>query len=156
MESDIAITEATMRDELLRLPGLAIGGYSETGTLLRFNGGGLWSLADAPKIERFFVQTFGRSLPVTALGPATHDRLRFDHRNAIDVAPIRQRRRAITSSRTTADRDPHHPGCSAGSRHGPIHIDTVHQNGRRCRFPKEANGKAGGLSQTAENPRRIP
>ena len=87
MESDIAITEATLRDELLRLPGLAIGGYSETGTLLRFNGGASWSLADAPKIEKFFVQTFGRGLPVTAFGQtATHDRLRFDHRNAIDVA----------------------------------------------------------------------
>ena len=87
MESEIAITEATMRDELLRLPGLAIGGYSETGTLLRFNGGASWSLADAPKIEKFFVQTFGRVLPVTAVGQtATHDRLRFDHRNAIDVA----------------------------------------------------------------------
>jgi acetyl esterase/lipase len=86
-ESDIAITEATMRDELLRLPGLAIGGYSETGTLLRFNGGGAWSLANAPKIEKFFLQTFGRGLPVTAFGQtATHDRLRFDHRNAIDVA----------------------------------------------------------------------
>jgi len=87
VESDIAITEATMRDELLRLPGLAIGGYSETGTLLRFNGGASWSLADAPKIEKFFMQTFGRGLPVTAFGQtATHDRLRFDHRNAIDVA----------------------------------------------------------------------
>ena len=87
MESDIAITEATMRDELLRLPGLAIGGYSETGTLLRFNGGAAWSLAIAPKIEKFFLQTFGRGLPVTAFGQtATHDRLRFDHRNAIDVA----------------------------------------------------------------------
>jgi hypothetical protein len=86
-ESDIAITEATMRDELLRLPGLAIGGYSETRTLLRFNGGAPWSLADAPKIEKFFLQTFGRGLPVTAFGQtATHDRLRFDHRNAIDVA----------------------------------------------------------------------
>jgi hypothetical protein len=86
-ESDIAMTEATMRDELLRLPGLAIGGYSETGTLLRFNGGGAWSLANAPKIEQFFLQTFGRGLPVTAFGQtATHDRLRFDHRDAIDVA----------------------------------------------------------------------
>ena len=38
-------------------------------------------------MAKFFVQTFGRSLPVTALGQtATHDRLRFDHRNAIDVA----------------------------------------------------------------------
>ena len=86
-ESDIAITEVTMRDELVRLPGLATGSYSETGTLLRFNGGSVWSLADAPKVEKFFLQTFGRGLPVTAFGQTvTHDRLRFDHRNAIDVA----------------------------------------------------------------------
>jgi len=87
MESDIAITEATMRDELLRLPRLALGGYSENGALLRFNGGASWSLVDAPKIEKFFAQMFGRALPVSAFGQtATHDRLRFDHRNAMDVA----------------------------------------------------------------------
>lgn len=87
MEDDIAITEATMRDELLRLPGLAIGGYSESSTLIRFNGGALWSLADAPKIEKFFTQTFGRALPISAYGQtATHDRLRFDHQGALDVA----------------------------------------------------------------------
>jgi len=86
-ETDMAITEYTMRDELLRLPGLAVGGYSETSTLLRFNGGALWSLGDAQKIEKFFVQTFGRALPISALGQtATHDRLGFDHRNAMDVA----------------------------------------------------------------------
>ena len=86
-ETDIAITEVEMRDELLRLPGLAAGGYSESATLLRFNGSAAWSLADAPKIERFFLQTFGRALPISALGQtATHDRLRFDHRDAIDVA----------------------------------------------------------------------
>jgi len=86
-ETDMAITEYTMRDELLRLPGLAVGGYSETSTLLRFNGGALWSLGDAQKIETFFAQTFGRALPISALGQtATHDRLRLDHRNAMDVA----------------------------------------------------------------------
>jgi hypothetical protein len=86
-ETDMAITEYTMRDELLRLPSLAVGGYSETSTLLRFNGGALWSLGDVHKIEKFFVQTFGRALPISALGQtATHDRLRFDHRNAMDVA----------------------------------------------------------------------
>jgi hypothetical protein len=86
-ESDIAITEASMRDELLRLPNLGVGGYSETGTLLRFNGSAPWSLADAPKIEKFFAQTFGRALPISAYGQTpTHDRLRFDHRDAIDVA----------------------------------------------------------------------
>ena len=86
-ESDIAITEVSMRDELLRLPNLAAGGYSETKTLLRFNGGAPWSLADVPKIEKFFTQTFGRVLPISAYGQTpTHDRLRFDHREALDVA----------------------------------------------------------------------
>lgn len=87
-ETDMVIIEASMRDELLRLPALAVGGYAESATLLRFNGAAPWSIAaDAPRIERFFLQTFGRALPVSALGQTvTHDRLRFDHRDAIDVA----------------------------------------------------------------------
>jgi hypothetical protein len=77
----------TLHDELLRLPNLAPGGYSETRTLLRFNGGGAWKLADLSKLEKFFAATFGRALPISALGQtATHDRLRFDHRDAMDVA----------------------------------------------------------------------
>lgn len=87
LEDDIAITEATMRDELLRLPPLALGGYSEAGKLIRFNGSVLWSLTDAPKIEKFFAQNFGRALPISAFGQtAVHDRMRFDHRDAMDVA----------------------------------------------------------------------
>jgi Spy/CpxP family protein refolding chaperone len=86
-ETDSAITEVAMRDELLRLPNLAPGAYSETSTLLRFNGGALWKLGEASRIQRFFVETFGRALPISALGQtATHDRLRFDHRDAMDVA----------------------------------------------------------------------
>ena len=86
-EQDIAITEASMRDELLRLPGLAVGAYSETGALIRFNGDRIWSIADAPKIQNFFFQTFGRGLPISAYGQTgIHDRLQFDHRNAMDVA----------------------------------------------------------------------
>ena len=86
-ETDMAITEAAMRDELLRLPGLAVGGYSETTKLLRFNGASLWSLAQAAKIEKFFSKTFGHALPISALGQTpTHDRLHFDHRDAMDVA----------------------------------------------------------------------
>ncbi|HTN70231.1 MAG TPA: hypothetical protein VMO00_04005, partial [Methylomirabilota bacterium] len=54
---------------------------------IRFNGGTSWSLAEAPKIETFFLQTFGHALPVSAFGQtATHDRLQFDHRNAMDIA----------------------------------------------------------------------
>ena len=86
-QTDMVITEVTMRDDLLRLPRLALGAYSESNTLLRFNGGALWKLGDAPRVERFFVEAFGRVLPISALGQtATHDRLRFDHRDAMDVA----------------------------------------------------------------------
>lgn len=86
-ETDMAMTEVSMRDELLRLPKLALGAFSETSTLLRFNGGTLFRLGDASRVEKFFVETFGRALPISALGQtATHDRLRFDHRDAMDVA----------------------------------------------------------------------
>jgi hypothetical protein len=86
-ESDMALTEFAMRDELLRLPRLSVGGYSATGSLIRFNGDTAWQLPDAAKIEKFFLNTFGRALPISALGQtATHERLRFDHRNAMDVA----------------------------------------------------------------------
>jgi len=86
-ETDTALTEFTMRDELLRLPGLPLGGYSETNHLLRFNGAAGFTLAEVTKIERFFTSTFGRGLPISALGQtATHDRMRFDHHNAVDVA----------------------------------------------------------------------
>ncbi|HUR70737.1 MAG TPA: hypothetical protein VMZ02_02040 [Candidatus Limnocylindrales bacterium] len=86
-ETDTALTEFTMRDELFRLPGLALGGYSETASLLRFNGAAGFTLAEVAKIERFFTSTFGRGLPISALGQtSTHDRMRFDHRNAVDVA----------------------------------------------------------------------
>jgi hypothetical protein len=87
MEDDVAIAEVTLRDELLRLPSLARGRYIEGGTLIRFNGGALWSLAEAPKLEKFFAESFGRALPISAFGQSpAHDRLRFDHRDALDVA----------------------------------------------------------------------
>jgi len=86
-ETDTALTEFALRDELLRLPGLALGGYSETSHLLRFNGAAGFTLTEVAKIERFFTSAFGRGLPISALGQTpTHDRMRFDHRNAVDVA----------------------------------------------------------------------
>ena len=86
-EVDIAITEAVLGEKVERLPALPINGYSETRDLARFNGGFKWSLKEAPRVERYFSQAFGRRLPVTALGQsATHDRLRFDHHDSMDVA----------------------------------------------------------------------
>jgi hypothetical protein len=85
-ETDIAITEAVLGEKVLRLPVLPVGGFSETSEFVRFNGPFKWSIREAPRIEKFFAQTFGRSLPVTARGQShTHDRLGFDHRDSLDV-----------------------------------------------------------------------
>src|SRR5712691_9026365 len=67
---------------------LGRGGYEETPGLVRFNGPAPWSLAsDAPKLQRFFQARFGRPLPISAFGQSPlHDRMGFDHRNALDVA----------------------------------------------------------------------
>jgi hypothetical protein len=46
-----------------------------------------WSLDKADKIREFFVKKFGHDLPVSAMGQTeTHDRLGFDHHDAMDVA----------------------------------------------------------------------
>lgn len=85
-ETDIAITEAILGEKVLRLPVLPVGGFSQTAELTRFNGPFKWSIAEAPRVEKFFSQMFGRRLPVTALGQSeTHNRLGFNHRDAMDV-----------------------------------------------------------------------
>ncbi|MGH7887155.1 MAG: hypothetical protein ACREPG_04775, partial [Candidatus Binatia bacterium] len=85
-EADIAITEAILGEKVLRLPVLPVGGFMQTAELTRFNGAFKWSLKEVPRLEKFFAQTFGRRLPVTALGQShTHNRLGFDHRDSIDV-----------------------------------------------------------------------
>jgi hypothetical protein len=46
-----------------------------------------WSLEKAEKIKDFFVKRFGHDLPVSAMGQTeTHDKLGFDHHDAMDVA----------------------------------------------------------------------
>jgi len=86
IETDIAITEAVLGEKVDRMPVLPVNGYSETRELARFNGGFKWSLKEAPRIEKYFAQTFGRRLPITALGQSeTHNRLHFDHRDSMDV-----------------------------------------------------------------------
>lgn len=85
-ETDIAISEAVLGEKVLRLPALPVGGFAQSAELTRFNGPFKWSIREAPRVEKFFSQTFGRSLPITALGQsATHNRLGFDHRDSIDV-----------------------------------------------------------------------
>jgi hypothetical protein len=86
-ETDIAITEAVLGEKVLRMPLLGENGFRETAELAHFNGRFKWSLKEAPRLEKYFSQTFGRPLPVTARGQTTtHNRLGFDHRDAMDVA----------------------------------------------------------------------
>jgi hypothetical protein len=52
----------------------------------RSNGTVNWSLADASKVENFFLSKFGRRLPVSAFGQSDlHNRWGYDHRDAMDV-----------------------------------------------------------------------
>ncbi len=86
VEARIGIAEAAARAGVLKLPPARSGEYKETATWIRYNGGRKWSLAEASKIEKFFTRRFGRPLPVSAFGQtAFHDRMRLDHRDAIDV-----------------------------------------------------------------------
>ncbi len=56
-------------------------------SLVRHAGVTEWSLSRGAQLQQFFTERFGRALPVSAFGQtALHDRLGFDHREAMDVA----------------------------------------------------------------------
>jgi len=83
-EAERMVAEAAAASVLASLPPARPGVLTVTPTLLRFHGPRSWSLTS---LERFFTERFHRALPVSALGQtAVHDRLGFDHRNAVDVA----------------------------------------------------------------------
>jgi len=79
LEVDFAIGEATAPS----------GGEGLTGdtVLIQYRGHAAWSPAGIAKIQKFFQDRFRRALPVSASGQTEiHDRMRLDHRNAVDVA----------------------------------------------------------------------
>jgi hypothetical protein len=81
------LAEAKALDQVARMPALRMGGYQATSALIRYNGPAHWVLADAAKVQGFFVSQFHRALPVSAFGQtATHNHLGFDHSNSMDVA----------------------------------------------------------------------
>ncbi|HWP43393.1 MAG TPA: hypothetical protein VNO14_09180 [Blastocatellia bacterium] len=92
-ESDQLIAEAKASEELARQSVIvparpaARGRNTAISAVMRYNGSGGWSLAQASKVQSFFASKFGRQLPISAYGQtATHNRMQFDHRNSIDVA----------------------------------------------------------------------
>jgi len=81
------VTEADAALEVAALPPAAPGQVQVGPTLIRHNGRGAWSLAELPALEQFFRERFQRPLPISARGQTpVHDRLGFDHREALDVA----------------------------------------------------------------------
>jgi hypothetical protein len=50
-------------------------------------GAGRWQISDSAKVETFFLDRFGRSLPLGAFGQSDlHTRWGLDHRNGMDVS----------------------------------------------------------------------
>lgn len=81
------IGELASHSEMAKMAPLPAGAYVTTTAFIRFNGTLPFSLADLPRVERFFGGRFGRPLPISALGQSpVHDRIGFDHRQAVDVA----------------------------------------------------------------------
>jgi hypothetical protein len=88
-EGDVALSLAdeNARAGIGALRGLAPGGYQETRTIIRYHGVMPWSPAVIAKVQKFFQARFGPQLPVSVAGQSlTHDRLGYDHREAVDVA----------------------------------------------------------------------
>lgn len=88
LEVDRMLTEARVAEALARLTPLPRGSYEETPGLARFNGLATWALdVGTARLRQFFQDRFGRALPISAYGQtALHDRMGFDHRNALDLA----------------------------------------------------------------------
>lgn len=55
-------------------------------TSMRYSGMAGWALTNISSVQSFYSSTFGRSLPISTLGQsATHNAMRWDHRNSADV-----------------------------------------------------------------------
>lgn len=88
-DSQIADTllEAQAEAKLRTSKPIPKGGLVSTAAMIRFNGGGAWVLSDAWKVQRFFLDTFKKPLPIAVFGQgAIHVRWRLDHNNSMDVS----------------------------------------------------------------------
>jgi hypothetical protein len=79
------MVEAKALDDMAKAP-LAKGKLTTTTSYIRYSGAGSWLLSESWKIQQFFLQKFGRQLPISAYGQSSlHNRWGLDHRNAMDV-----------------------------------------------------------------------
>lgn len=81
------LLEAEAETRMARSKPIPKGGLVRTASMIRYNGGAVWALSDAWKVQRFFLDVFKKPLPVAVFGQgAIHDRWRLDHHNAMDVS----------------------------------------------------------------------
>jgi vacuolar-type H+-ATPase subunit I/STV1 len=86
-EVDRLVAEVNAAEQLDGMPPEPQGSFRTAGALIRYVGAILWDLSDFGKVDAFFRLKFSKPLPVSAIGQTeTHNRLGFDHREAIDVA----------------------------------------------------------------------
>lgn len=58
---------------------------NSSATVMRSTAGS-WSISNLSSVQQFFSSKFGRSLPTSTIGQsATHNRMGWNHRNAVDV-----------------------------------------------------------------------
>lgn len=80
------LLEARAEAQIAKTP-LGRGSLVRTTSYIRYNGSGGWLLSDAWKVQRFFLESFKKQLPVGVFGQgAIHDRWRLDHYNSMDVS----------------------------------------------------------------------
>jgi len=86
-EVDHLVAEVNAAEQLARVPPEPQGTFRTSGALIRYVGASRWALSDFGKVDAFFRLKFSKPLPVSAIGQTdTHNRLGFDHREALDVA----------------------------------------------------------------------
>lgn len=74
---ELAKTKSFVKPTLMRLNSSAT---------VRRSTAGSWSISNLSTVQQFFSTTFGRPLPTSTIGQsATHNRMRWNHRNAVDV-----------------------------------------------------------------------
>ena len=92
---EMVVADQSLAEAMIEPPALPRGApgrpapehYEVTPSFVHYRGPARWSLAEVPKVQDFYARRFGRPLPVSAFGQTpVHDRLGFDHRDAIDVA----------------------------------------------------------------------
>ena len=93
-DSDRLIAEAERAEKLAKLaPGASSSSlvrpsikFNSTAVVIRYTGRTHTAVAGLGGVQAFFSSTFGRPLPLSAVGQsATHDRFGYDHQHAVDV-----------------------------------------------------------------------